>query len=858
MGTNLVLRLKAGFRDPLRSGAGFVGREAELARLVAMFKHRSAATVLVSGHRGVGKTTLVDEALRQATKSKTVIARLGLPHINPEDGGASRELRGQILRSLARSLHFAVKDEKAVKKELRERTQALYDKTYLKELQEQGQLEALTQAEIKSTSAVKSETSFDPGKIVGALLGSVGAGIVATGGAATAAVVGRDHGLGWGVATLVFVAGAAIAGGVTTTRAKSEEKTSTEQVLDRHTAMKVGTFDLSPETLEFELKELLTALDALGVSPIFVVDELDKLEATPGGAEHEATLEGHVIFSILSSLKNFFTLGAGIFVFISGEDFYARLEESVANESYSLAHTIFTDRIFVHVLRWNDVEALIDNLLAQKPEDEDTYRKFRNYLCWESRNHAFDLLTRLGDYIESFDGDTPVLVAREAAGVDGHWHEGNLPNDWLLAAGLQKVVGATFDESVRPGGREERFNQALWLTLLDTAKELTASRSMVVPQDGFELEESRWSKHLSARDVDDLAGAVDRLLARAERYGLVTAEETVLEVERSKDEDNEAVEGASAEPENGSGGTPAIEYSIATEPPYPDASVGTHAAPSPFEKGFLQVATTLAEVHDHVVAAGLSTAGSQQTVQNTARLAANVSTRTERQAPPRSEIRQALGLADRLIPRLLVEGPRGIVNAWARDKGFDVADLTIAEADNEEATAASSEPDPETERKSFVSLREFEPLRPLLTRDPQRAMVVATEAVENQVLVLLMPPPELAEEIQKAYENAAAGQKGQERRVQRLPIVEVRQAPPDTPIQLPTEILTVTETDPTKGWAAWVTNLLRDPPTRERKVEATLAGWNVFHLHPTADNLKDLRATLDKVQYMAVASDEAD
>lgn len=65
MGRGLRLRLKPNFREPITSGAGFVGREAKIARLTAVLRHRASATVLVSGHRGVGKTTLVDEAIRR-------------------------------------------------------------------------------------------------------------------------------------------------------------------------------------------------------------------------------------------------------------------------------------------------------------------------------------------------------------------------------------------------------------------------------------------------------------------------------------------------------------------------------------------------------------------------------------------------------------------------------------------------------------------------------------------------------------------------------------------------------------------------------------------------------------------------
>lgn len=861
MGTHLRLTLKPGFRDPVASGAGFVGRQAEVARLASIFRHRGSATVLVSGHRGVGKTTLVDQALRDASKPKTVVARLSLPHIDPADTGTQREVRGQILRALARALHFASKDSKDVSKELKGRAQALYDKTYLKSLEEQGQLEAITKAESRASASVRQETTLNPGKVVGAIAGASTAGIVAAGGVAVSFHVAGQRGGWWGLTAFCAIIVAGVAAGVSVSRIKVEEKSQTEGALRKNSATKTGAFDLSPETLEFELKELLTAYHQAKITAIFVVDELDKLEVSHRDLADEP-LEKHVIFMILASLKNFFTIGSGIFVFISGEDFYARLEASIEDDNYSLAHTLFTDRLFVHVLQWRDIETLVDNLVVSRPDDSLTYRQFRNYLCWESRNHPFDLLTRLGDYVGDYEADQPILIARESAEVDGQWHEGNLPSGWLVAAGLQKVVGATFEESQRPGGREERFNQALWLTLLETAKKLAADGTITVLDTGYELEPSRWLDCLTDSDRDDLAGAVDRLFARAERYGLVTAE-AVLIPELPEEEDADATATASAE----ESGAPATTYTIPPDPVYPDESVGHHAAPTPFENGFRQVAATLAEVAESWANADLRpSTNAAATIKAVGDLAARIEKRTDRKAPPRTETRRLLNQADTLIPSLLLGGIRTVARQWATDHGCDFGDLSAPlpaeETPAVEATAGatpSASDTPAEPGPAHVALNEFEPLRELLLREPNRFALITRDETENQVLVLFMPSQETLESVQTAYEGAAAGEKGQDRRVQRLPIVEVRLVPPDQSVELPTEVLTVTEPDPSKGWAAWINALMSgSTPTRERKVTRTLAGWQIFQMDPTGKNMRDLKELLSRVQYIALEDGPAE
>jgi hypothetical protein len=823
----LRFRLRPGFREPISSGVGFVGREAEVARLLAIIKHRPAATVLVSGHRGVGKTTLVDEALRRSETEKLLVIRLSLPHVYPGEEGTSRDVRGQVLRSLARSLHFTVKENKHVPADTRRRAQELYDKTYLRELHEQGQLESLTGAETRQSTTTREELSFDPGPVVQVLLGSAGSAFAAGAAIGVSALVGANFGTPLGVASFLAVAVAAIVGGIAVRRVSSEESSATSKVLEQRTAARIGTFDLSPETLEFELQELLTDLRANGARAVFIIDELDKLEV----AANASALEEHLIFSIISSLKNFFTMGSGIFIFISGEDFYARLEESIETDTYSLAHTLFTDRVFVHVLPYPELERLIDGLLAEKPQDDSTYRRFRNYLCWESRSHVFDLLSILGDYVGEYENDSPIVVAHESYEADGRWHEGNLPDDWILAASMQKIVGATYDEATRPGGRRERFNQALWLTLLSTAKEVVSDGYILVPKRGFDLESiswTSWTEHLRDNDIDDIAGAVDRLLARGERYGILTTTETTI-----SEDDAEEIGGEPGE-------IPAIEYAVTASAPYPDASVGTHSAPSPFEEGFLSVVDALDVVYDNLKQTGLDLEGYDNEVEKCRAVARAVRTRPVRKSPPRSEVRSALQSADALLPRLLDEGIVELIRDWAEDHDFD----WITDLDSQPVQSAIPASPP------TVSLGEFERLRPVLVENDVEFGVITTPERENQILVLVSVSPEAARKLHSAYKEASPGRKGQDRRVQRLPVVEVRRTPPETPIELPSEVITEVEENPSRSFVSWMASLL-STGSKVKQVSSHLAGWNIFRLDPDGANIADIQEILSSVSFLS-------
>ena len=500
----LKLKLKNHFREPLSTDIGFIGREVELARLTSLFQLRQAATVLVAGHRGVGKSALVEEALKRAepAKKKRLTARLTLPHLQP----GSKDIRDQTLRSLARALYFALKDRKDVPKKLRDQGKALYDKTYLKSLQEDTLLESIVQAEAKARSMSRTTTTFEPDKTVTLILGTALSAGLAIGGVAVVSRVIAQDGNVWGFVAGALIVGVAVLSGMTIHKQKEGEQSVGESITASSKVGRTGQYDISPETLEFELRDLIIQLAEQKHPCVFIIDELDKLEAST--VDQPESFENHVIFQILSSLKNFFTLGSGIYVFISGESFYADLNLPSETGLYSLSHTLFTDQIFVHVLHYRDIEKLIDQLLAEEPRDDETretYHRFRNYLCWKSRNHVFDLLSLMGEFVVFDDNEQPVLLAEQSGVRDGHWLEGNLPDGWQRAAALQKVVGAAYDESCRPSAGEQRFNQALWLTLLDVAYGLFGQRALDVPEEGYNTSDTYdWVKNLTKNDLDDL------------------------------------------------------------------------------------------------------------------------------------------------------------------------------------------------------------------------------------------------------------------------------------------------------------------------------------------------------------------
>jgi hypothetical protein len=816
MSTIVRARLRDEFREPLTSKIGFVGRETELARLGSLLKHRRSATLLISGHRGVGKTTLVNEAIERSRpeKGERLVARMTLPHLYPAQD--PQDLRSQVLRSLARALYFSAKDHKKVSTSNAKAARELYTKTYLTSFQTQSAIGSIAEAEARREATESRDRSIDLGKSTQALFAGVfGVGGIAAG-LAVVSSIGARHGLGWALVAGALLVGFATAAGVTLHSAVTKTTSITKKATEKSEVTQVGTFDVTPETLEFELTGLISALVKGGFQVVFVIDELDKLEI------HEDTpdrLTDHVIFKIVGTLKNLFTLSAAIFIFISGEDFYARLLESIDTDPYSLTHTLFTDRVFVHVLAYRDLEALIDQLLLKAPTNDLAYRQFRNYLCWESRSHVFDLLGGLNDYISFDKTGHPELLVR-VSGLDdlGTWREGNLPNDWVDASGLQKYVGAAFDESVRPESRRERFNQALWLTLLDIARHLYFHSEFAIEAEDAVLSVAPWMRHLTDPELDDLAGAAERLLFKLERHGAATRRE------------EERVTAA----DDGSTTAVAMNVFSLVEPiPYPETIIASETTHTPMERSLMEFASRLDLMAQRARAKQVDLAAFEGELAFVAGLTSRVSNTGHLAAVPRSETRDGIRRAEQLSNQLFEQSIDQVVRKWAEPRGVTVI-RSLAEADPRTGAACSA------------SLGEFPDLVALLSAGEIAFHLLSIPTTENQLLVLSDLREDAKDRVRAAYSASLSDEKGRARREQRLPVVDVVVTLNGEPPPIPTEVVEIV--GGSQGFSLY--RLFFGQPAIREAVE--VAGWNIATLDTELDGLDGLTDELSRAQFLGV------
>lgn len=820
-----------GILEPVQNGR-FVGRERELARLVDMLDSRRAATVLVAGYRGAGKTAIINEALRSArSESERIVVRLAPPHLGPDSAEpeGSHRIRSEVLRSLARGLHFAVAGNPHVADESKKLIEQTYEKTYLTELEDHRLLESIASAEARSAETTVVRASFDPSASTRFALGATGAALVGSVGLGGVFLAAEAYGWAAAVATALLIIVLAVAAGMKLERTASDDRTITGLLSEKETTSRVGRYDLSAETLEFELRSSLAALadeKPGGHRVVFVLDELDKLEL---GDRDSADLEASPVFAILASLKNFFSQGNAIYVFITDDSFWERIALARRAGSYSASHTVFTDRVYVGHLHYQELEDLIDRSVVLPPEGgSEEYERFKNYVCWESNQHVFDALQVLASFVDS-SGDSDALLPTSSGIVDGRWQEGNLPDDWLKKSALQKHIGVAYDEARRSGFGEELFNQALWENLHLVCEALLEGDEVRVSEHGVVELPGQLSAALSKPEASAVGAAVERLLIRLERHGAAVFREVSVVAEGEPDA---AAAATAADPD----AEIVTEYSLVRSVPYPDSSIAEEAALLPPERALCEVVNrldTFIANGDNYMDLADEDAGKLKRVRA---LKKSVEETGPRKSVQRATIASTVPIAEELAQTLVESALAGAVETWASGLGATVA-----------TALAHASPQSRQPRSTALSV-DFAPLVAALG-DNDDFFLIGEPSTDNGVLVLPLLSERRLQAVMAGYtECLADSDKTRERRAIRLPVVEVafdmEHAAP-----VPRELIEYFEEVEQTGFLSFMFPTKSVRRTEEREV----VGYSRFLLATDLSNLSELSADLTRVAYLAKA-----
>jgi Cdc6-like AAA superfamily ATPase len=378
----------------------FVGRARERALLGNELQRSSQRSIFVSGHRGVGKTSLVYRALndlRVDLESKPekhfLIVLINTPQLRADEPSAEHAVRARsILENLIRRLYASTHGDLKIESDDHERVESLYRKAVAATFSEQ-----FRQAD--TTATAHSE------HFITTVAASLKASRLATWTLGLLAAVTAELLIDWGNGPAQFVPLAlALALPVTFIVKTKREASTTEETTASDEAQRLYAFDNSMSTLEFDLEDVQEQLHRSGVTTIYVLDELDKLDA-------------HDVVGVLRYFKHLFTLSSALFVFVGGEELWKAMGEPPDDTSLYRGkdYTFFSSKYFISRPSASDLGDYIDEVadFELSDSDQELYIDFKRLLAFDAQGDFFDLTQFLRDRITSFDGVRPVIeIAR--------------------------------------------------------------------------------------------------------------------------------------------------------------------------------------------------------------------------------------------------------------------------------------------------------------------------------------------------------------------------------------------------------------------------------------------------------------
>jgi Cdc6-like AAA superfamily ATPase len=429
----------------------FNGRRTDVNRLENELKRRSQGSVLICGHRGVGKTSTIYKAIRDAESSckKNNITILSVLINAPQAIDEEKINTRRLLNLLITRLYTAANEEK-VPEELSQKIHTLYFKAvaslYKTELKSNRQQQNQITLDGTSTTGLKWNWPLSSGLNNPTLAASFAAfGALQFGRFFENDFTSRI------LATIAIFVPNVISYAVEETRKTSFTRTQNSSSEDLY------NLDNSIANLEFDLEQLHRELSKKKIKIVYVLDEMDKLA-------------NDQIKQILRYSKNLFTLASATFLFVASEEHYEWLVKNDQDRTKIYRNemgTLFGSIFFLTRPGIEDIRDYLKAIVDQCPLGSN---HLFDSLIFDAASDYFELIHKIRDRISGFIGANPYI---EFSKDD--------PED-LIKARLQRSLSLIFDQkySVRLPSRQKE-NEALLRTLYSKAGSLVVGNTISAP-----------------------------------------------------------------------------------------------------------------------------------------------------------------------------------------------------------------------------------------------------------------------------------------------------------------------------------------------------------------------------------------
>ena len=487
----MKLTLKSDWDIPLQSPLSkketqghFVGREKELQPLIHEISRKKNGSILISGYRGVGKTSLVYKALSDAKKKNKniIIVLINAAQLEAEPNKQSIDPR-KIIENLIRRLYSITRDydfKNSGSQDLKNNNESSKRNTGFEKLMEKIKSPFATRhSDLNNYEKLKNDIEILYRKAIASEFKIIESTCHSqefskeilkekkTEISLTEVNLKNPFFLFFFVVALAFQFI-----GLTSSEElnkvfplllafpipfvlnmlyKHLERSKISEEEERKTK-KLYEIDNSIGNLEFDLENIHRKISDKH-NLIYIIDELDKLNTENAN-------------DVLKFFKNLFTLSNALFIFIAGEEM-CKIQKN--NNLYRpKEYTYFTSKYCISRPLVEDLDDYFNNICENKTEDYNSdFDSLKRALFLEAENDFFDLKKCIKDRITSFDeNDKPIIEIEKINYED------------IQKARLHKAITILFEENYLSSNQSKwRENEKLLRELFEYVSDIYSSYS---------------------------------------------------------------------------------------------------------------------------------------------------------------------------------------------------------------------------------------------------------------------------------------------------------------------------------------------------------------------------------------------
>jgi len=375
----------------------FIGRKKELSFLINELKRRETGSILVCGHRGVGKTSFVYKAIWELKKKDNTIIPILLNAAQLEAESIKDNIEAKkILENLIRRLYSMTRDVGFLDDKVDSLITDLYYKTVASNYEKSETFSLRTQF---SDEVIKQKIT----SVKLALKGLRAVIFLIPWSMSLFLIFTKIIPIELLNDLIALLIGLPLP--LSLNYAYSKNKTIKNLMSEDRKSELLYKFDASIGNIEYDLEKIHREIRDSGQKLIYIIDELDKLDAKQ-------------VAEVLKFFKNLFTLSDALFIFIGGEEIFD-LEDTISqNQSKTYRakeYTYFTSKYFLSRPNWYDLNNYFNQIiLTTSGSEKNSISILRNALFFEASNDLFDLKSYIKSRIVDFDeNDNPIIIYEE-------------------------------------------------------------------------------------------------------------------------------------------------------------------------------------------------------------------------------------------------------------------------------------------------------------------------------------------------------------------------------------------------------------------------------------------------------------